>query len=68
MIIKDSIKTDSPVGKSDHCMINFEFCCYIEDDSEKSESDKMSTLKAVKDLWIYNTTPLSPDLSGRYFS
>jgi hypothetical protein len=32
-------------------------------DSEKSESDKMSTLKAVKDLWIYNTTPLSPNLS-----
>jgi hypothetical protein len=23
----------------------------------------MSTLKAVKDLWIYNTTPLSPNLS-----
>jgi len=33
MIIKDYIKTDSPVGKSDHCMINFEFCCYIEDET-----------------------------------
>ena len=29
MIIKDSIKTDSPLGKSDHCMIHFEFCCYV---------------------------------------
>ena len=24
MIIKESIKTDSPIGKRDHCMINVE--------------------------------------------
>ena len=43
MIIKDSITTDSPVGKSDHCMINFEFCCSIED--ETFSGDRFSYFK-----------------------
>ena len=43
MIITDSIKTDSPVGKSDHCMINIEFCCYIED--ETFSRDRFSYFK-----------------------
>ncbi|VDI31342.1 Hypothetical predicted protein [Mytilus galloprovincialis] len=49
MIAKDSIQMDSPVGKSDHCMKTFDFCCYLND--ENTSGDRFSYFSGNYELF-----------------
>ncbi|CAG2187314.1 unnamed protein product [Mytilus edulis] len=49
MIAKDSIQMDSPVGKSDHCMITFDFCCYL--NNENTSGDRFSYFRGNYELF-----------------
>ena len=53
---EDIIITDTPVGKSDHCMLEFEYLCYLNNENNSSEcfsylkGDYQGFITSLKDL------------------